>query len=139
MMANASPDDGNSSESDVPDPLFSVIIPTFGRPERLRECLSALSRLDPGTGFEVVVVNDGSPMPIDHVIAEFDGTIPVRLVTQSRQGPGPARNAGAAVALRRWDDGGKVVGADAAPLERYWSLLDQVASRGRPSFFSSST
>jgi hypothetical protein len=32
-----------------------------------------------------------------------------------------------AVALRRWDDAGKVIGADVAPFERYRSLLDQVA------------
>lgn len=35
-----------------------------------------------------------------------------------------------AVALRRWDDAGKVVGADVAPLERYRSLLDQVVTAG---------
>lgn len=36
-----------------------------------------------------------------------------------------------AVALRRWDDAGKVIGADVAPLERYRSLLDQVAAAAR--------
>ena len=33
-----------------------------------------------------------------------------------------------AVALRRWDDAGKVIGAEVASLERYRSLLDQVAT-----------
>ena len=36
-----------------------------------------------------------------------------------------------AVALRRWDDAGKVIGAEVAPLERYRSLLDQVATPAR--------
>ena len=33
-----------------------------------------------------------------------------------------------AVALRRWDDAGKVIGAEVAALERYRSLLDHVAT-----------
>lgn len=40
------------------------------------------------------------------------------------------RNPGAAdaVALRRWDDAGKVIGAEVAPLERYRALLDHVVT-----------
>lgn len=39
------------------------------------------------------------------------------------------RNAGAeaAVALRRWDDGGKVLGLEVAPLAAYAGLLDRLA------------
>jgi phosphonate degradation associated HDIG domain protein len=39
------------------------------------------------------------------------------------------RNASAsdAIALRRWDDAGKVIGAEVAALERYRALLDHVA------------
>jgi len=33
-----------------------------------------------------------------------------------------------AIALRRWDDAGKVLGAEVAPLERYRSLLDHVVT-----------
>lgn len=41
-----------------------------------------------------------------------------------------ARNpaADAAIALRRWDDTGKVVGAEVAPIGRYRSMLDQVVT-----------
>jgi len=35
-----------------------------------------------------------------------------------------------AIALRRWDDAGKVIGAEVAALERYRPLLDHVASAG---------
>jgi phosphonate degradation associated HDIG domain protein len=35
-----------------------------------------------------------------------------------------------AIALRRWDDAGKVIGAEVAPLERYRALLDHVVTSG---------
>jgi glycosyltransferase involved in cell wall biosynthesis len=44
-----------------PLPLFSVIIPTYNRPERLSVCLESLARLNyPPDRYEVVVVDDGS-------------------------------------------------------------------------------
>jgi glycosyltransferase involved in cell wall biosynthesis len=40
---------------------FSIIIPTFNRPDRLRDCLESLTRLRyDGGRFEVLVVDDGS-------------------------------------------------------------------------------
>ena len=41
--------------------VFSVIIPTYNRPGRLRDCLESMARLSyPGECFEVIVVDDGS-------------------------------------------------------------------------------
>lgn len=92
--------DGNlSSSSDLPpvtDPLVSVVIPTFGRPRRLRECLDALARQTMSKlQFEVVIVDDGSPEPLDHIVAEFPALLRVRLVRQENAGPAAARNRGA--------------------------------------------
>jgi len=47
-------------------PTFSVIIPTYGRPDQLRNCLDTLVEVDPPDGgFEVVIVDDGTPEPLE--------------------------------------------------------------------------
>lgn len=81
------------------DRVFSVIIPTRGRPESLRGCLEAIARLDyPTSAYEVIVVDDGSPASLASVVAAFADRLNIRLVRQRRGGPGAARNAGAALA-----------------------------------------
>jgi glycosyltransferase involved in cell wall biosynthesis len=78
-------------------PLFSVVVPTYRRPEQLATCLSALARLEwPRDGFEVIVVDDGSDDPPEHVVDAFRGALDVELVRHPHGGPGAARNAGAA-------------------------------------------
>lgn len=72
------------------------MIATFGRPEQLRHCLSALSKIDyPREKWRVLVVDDGSPVPLDSIVREFAGDLSVELVRQSNQGAGAARNRGA--------------------------------------------
>ncbi|MDV4144316.1 MULTISPECIES: glycosyltransferase family 2 protein [Shimia] len=73
----------------------SIIIPSFNRPDRLRGCLEALSRLDGGP-YETIVVDDGSPEPLAPICAEFGDT--VQCLRQENAGPAKARNAGAAAA-----------------------------------------
>lgn len=76
--------------------LFSVIIPTRNRPEMLDRCLAALDRQSfPRDGFEVIVVDDGSAVALDGIVARHAG---VRLLRQESRGPAVARNAGIAVA-----------------------------------------
>jgi glycosyltransferase involved in cell wall biosynthesis len=78
-------------------PVFSIIIPTYARPDQLATCLQALTRLDyPRDGFEVIVVDDGSQTPPEAVVASCRDQLDVTLLTQSRAGPAAARNAGAA-------------------------------------------
>lgn len=84
-------------------PLISIVIPTFARPQRLRECLQGIAGLRAeDVTFEVVVVDDGSPHSLAPLVAEFASRLPVRFVEQERGGPGNARNAGAAVARGRY-------------------------------------
>lgn len=74
-------------------PFFSVIVPTYRRPERLAACLRALAGLDyPRERFEVIVVDDGGGATLDGAPATIDLT----LVTQAHAGPAAARNTGAA-------------------------------------------
>ncbi len=48
------------------------------------------------------MVDDGSPAPIDDVVAAFSSRLTVRLIRQERAGPGAARNAGVAAARGRY-------------------------------------
>ena len=78
---------------------FSVVIPTYNRPHHVRRCLNALTRLNyPVAQFEVIVVDDGSPNPLDTCIEPFQERLDIKLLRQENRGPGSARNTGAAVA-----------------------------------------
>lgn len=78
-------------------PFFSIIIPTYARPDRLAICLKSLALLDYShAGFEVIVVDDGSEMPIEPVVVPFCDQLDLTLITQLNAGPASARNTGAA-------------------------------------------
>jgi GT2 family glycosyltransferase len=77
-------------------PLFSIIIPTFNRPEQLTVCLKALAHLEyPRERFEVIVVDDGSEKPLHGVVEPFLNQYDLTLITQPNAGAGAARNTGA--------------------------------------------
>lgn len=77
-------------------PFFSIIIPTYDRPYRLKTCLESLCQLDyPRDQFEVIVVNDGDPHLTDSAIAPYQDSINIQLVHQPNTGPAGARNTGA--------------------------------------------
>jgi glycosyltransferase involved in cell wall biosynthesis len=74
-------------------PTFSVVVPTYRRPEGLADCLRSLDKLDyPRDRFEVVVVDDGSGAPPDPGRVSIDVTV----IAQPHAGPATARNTGAA-------------------------------------------
>ena len=77
---------------------FSVVVPTYGRPDGLVRCLQALTGQDIGQTFEVVVVDDGSPEPVAPVVRQFDDRLRMTVLRQPNAGPGAARNAGLAAA-----------------------------------------
>lgn len=77
-------------------PFFSIVVPTYARPEQLAICLQFLAQLDyPHECFEVVVVDDGSEMPLESVVAPFLNQLDITLLTQPNAGPATARNTGA--------------------------------------------
>ncbi len=89
----------------MPQPLFSIIIPTWNRPERLRACLEAIGRLEvPPEGYEVVVVDDGSPGAEDAGVAARSAlpSLSLRYIIQPHGGPARARNRGAEEACGRF-------------------------------------
>jgi glycosyltransferase involved in cell wall biosynthesis len=76
--------------------LFSIVIPTYNRPERLEICLKSIDNLDyPRDRFEVIVVDDGSSTPLDSVVLPFQNRLNIQLIRQNNQGPATARNTGA--------------------------------------------
>lgn len=76
-------------------PRWSIVIPTYHRPDRLAVCLESLAELDyPREGYEVIVVNDGGE-PLDAVAAGFASAMSLRVIDQANAGPGAARNHGA--------------------------------------------
>jgi glycosyltransferase involved in cell wall biosynthesis len=77
-------------------PFFSIIIPTYNRPEKLKDCLEAIAQLDyPRDCFEVVVVDDGSSQPLNDLITPFQDQLSIQLIRQENSGPATARNTGA--------------------------------------------
>ena len=82
---------------------FSIIIPTYNRPQQLKRCLTAISQLDyPTDAFELIVVDDGGERPLTSIIEPFEKLIQTQLITQPNQGPATARNRGAAAANGRF-------------------------------------
>jgi GT2 family glycosyltransferase len=80
-------------------PTFSVVIASHRPPLQIRSCLEALAAQDyPMDKFEVVVVDDGSPVPLAPVIAEFAQSLRARVHRQTNAGPAAARNTGARLA-----------------------------------------
>ncbi len=72
-------------------PELSVIVPTYGRPATI---VALLERLDAQTlaptRFEVIVVDDGTPTPIELDVARHRYSL--TLLRQANAGPGAARN-----------------------------------------------
>jgi glycosyltransferase involved in cell wall biosynthesis len=79
------------------EPLFSVIVPTFGRPRLLWEALNSVRR-QTIENFECIVVDDASPEPID--LIDDDRFRLVRRPTNG--GSAAARNTGIAHARGRY-------------------------------------
>jgi glycosyltransferase involved in cell wall biosynthesis len=77
-------------------PDISVIVPHLNQPEALGRLLDSLDAQRPGdAAFEVIVADNGSRTPLP---VSITGRAGVRVVAEHRPGPGPARNAGVAVA-----------------------------------------
>lgn len=79
---------------------ISVIIPTFRRPAALMQCLDALAlqTMQCFSSFEVIVVDDGSPEPVELDPHRWDNHFILSVICQKNAGPAAARNRGAEAA-----------------------------------------
>lgn|GEM_PF-1361043 len=74
----------------APDIDFSIVIPTYNRPQALAACLATVRDIHyPTEKYEVIVVNDGSSVSYEAVQELFPD---VRWVNVQNGGPGIARN-----------------------------------------------
>lgn len=74
---------------------FSVVIPTYNRSEKLKNCLKSLFEQDyPKSKFEIIVVDDGSQDDTQAVLEKMQKNSPVvlRSFHQQNKGQGVARN-----------------------------------------------
>ena len=79
---------------------FSVIIPSFNRPDALLSCLAAIRELNyPSERLEVIVVDDGSTVSYAEAKDEFPEA---SFLSIENSGPGLARNIGAKEARGRY-------------------------------------
>jgi glycosyltransferase involved in cell wall biosynthesis len=82
--------------------FLSVVIPTYNRLPILRKCLAALEAqqlAEPVSGFEVVLVDDGSSdETVPWIEAHRDALPHLRLIRQEHGGPALGRNRGVAAA-----------------------------------------
>ena len=83
-------------------PSFSVVIPTFERPETLLMVLDALARQAAPPDFEVIVVDDGSRDSTAARLSALSPAYPLRFFRQENSGPAAARNRGVEEAKGRW-------------------------------------
>ena len=82
------------------DPTFSIVVPTFRRPDALEETLAAILRLEYRTDrYQVIVVDDGADDATAPIVQRFRGRgVEVILEAQPQRGAARARNRGAKLA-----------------------------------------
>ena len=73
---------------------YSVIIPVYNRPDEVDELLQSLTAQH-FKGFEVVVVEDGSSVPCEKIVNQYQGKLDIHYYNKSNSGPGQTRNYGA--------------------------------------------
>jgi glycosyltransferase involved in cell wall biosynthesis len=82
---------------------FSIVIPTYGRPESLERLVRSLTGLAyPSDRFEVVVVDDGGPVDLETRLVPYRDRLNLTMLWQPNEGPGAARNVGARKAQGRY-------------------------------------
>ena len=103
--------------------LFSIIIPTFNRRERLLHCIQAISGLEfPVDKFEVIIVNDGGEIHKDEIFSFASNRLSISFIDQDHLGPATSRNRGASHAKGKYlvftDD-------DCKPESKWLSWLEE--------------
>ena len=72
---------------------YSVIIPVYNRPDELQELLACLS-VQTFRNFEVIIIEDGSKIKADQVVASFQTRLDIPYFYKENGGQGFARNTG---------------------------------------------
>ena len=73
--------------------FFSIIVPVYNRPEEVNELLASLS-VQTFTGFELVLVEDGSTKPCDAEVEKFRERFAINYIVKDNSGRSDSRNVG---------------------------------------------
>lgn len=73
---------------------FSLVIPVYNRPDEVNELLSSIKDLEFSEAFEVVIVEDGSTEPCDHIVDQYREALEISYFFKQNSGPGDSRNFG---------------------------------------------
>ena len=104
---------------------YSVIVPVYNRPSEVEELLGSLCR-QTSRDFEVLIVEDGSAVPCEEVVAGYAERLPVRYLTKPNSGPGQTRNFGAEHARGEWL---VILDSDVILPEGYFAAIDAELAR----------
>jgi len=108
--------------------LISVVIPTYNRYEKIKNCLNNLNyqRMDRNK-WEVIVVDDGSEQCVKTFLNDLNVNYTLRFVYQKNSGPAVARNKGAILSEGQYisflDD-------DCEPHDTWLENLEKILSPG---------
>ena len=72
---------------------YSIVIPVYNRPDEVDELLQSLTE-QTFTGFEVIVVEDGSTIPCEEVVRKYTDCLDLKYFVKPNSGPGQSRNYG---------------------------------------------
>ena len=73
---------------------LSLIIPVFNRPEEINELLESLSQSDFKEEYQIVIIEDGSTLSCENVVAKFEQKLNILYYLKNNSGPGDSRNFG---------------------------------------------
>ena len=73
---------------------FSIIIPVYNRPDEINELLESLLQSTYTDDYEIVIVEDGSTITCEEVVAKYSNSINISYYYKENSGPGDSRNFG---------------------------------------------
>ena len=73
---------------------FSFIIPVYNRPEEIEELLESLTKQNSKEIFDVLIVEDGSTITCENVVANYKEKLNITYYLKYNSGPGDSRNFG---------------------------------------------
>ncbi|HEX4886774.1 MAG TPA: glycosyltransferase [Luteibaculaceae bacterium] len=80
---------------------YTIIVPVYNRPEEMRDLLQSLAE-QTEQSFELLVIEDGSSLSSESVVAEYNHLFPIQYHFKPNSGPGDSRNVGMSLAQGEW-------------------------------------
>lgn len=81
---------------------FSVVIPTYNRPEKLKNCLMSVLNQEYRGEFEIIVIEDDARELSKSIIDSLNKEGKIRYFSQNHKGPAVARNLGVKKAVSEY-------------------------------------